>query len=98
MTPYYENTHTCIYHGEASSILAELPTGMVDILMTDPPYSSGGMFRSDRVKEPSEKYRGWSQEADGRSPIDTSGFDHDSLVTGDGTLTDIGRALREAVS
>jgi site-specific DNA-methyltransferase (adenine-specific) len=65
--PYYEHGGITIYHGEACSVLGELPSASVDVLLTDPPYSSGGMFRSDRVADPEDKYRGWSQNADGSS-------------------------------
>lgn len=64
--PYYEEAGITIYHGEAGAVLASLPAGSADVLLTDPPYSSGGMFRSDRVSEPSTKYRGWSH-----SPTET---------------------------
>lgn len=80
--PYYQDDHVTIYHGEACSVLADLPSGAADVLLTDPPYSSGGMFRSDRVKEPSDKYRGWSQDAGGsrRKPTAEYGsFGGDSL-------------------
>ena len=63
--PYYEDEHVTIYHGEALDILRQLPDAVVDVVLTDPPYSSGGMFRSDRQGDPSVKYRGWSQAAGG---------------------------------
>ena len=65
MTPYYEHGGITIYHGETLDILRQLPTGCADAMATDPPYSSGGMFRADRVRAPDEKYRGWSQNVDG---------------------------------
>jgi site-specific DNA-methyltransferase (adenine-specific) len=71
---YYEQDGVTIYHGEALDVLRELPTASVDILLTDPPYSSGGAFRSDRVKAPDEKYRGWSQNADGSSRKPTAEY------------------------
>lgn len=37
-----------VRQGDALRLLAELPDGCVDALITDPPYSSGGQFRSDR--------------------------------------------------
>lgn len=37
-------------------MLSELPDGSIDALVTDPPYSSGGMFRGDRAKDPVDKY------------------------------------------
>ena len=72
MTPYYEDDACTIYHGEACAVLAQLPEASCDVLLTDPPYSSGGMFRSDRNVDPSSKYRGWSQNADGSSKQPTS--------------------------
>jgi site-specific DNA-methyltransferase (adenine-specific) len=37
--------------------LSEIPDGIVGMLLTDPPYSSGGMFRADRSGATSEKYQ-----------------------------------------
>jgi site-specific DNA-methyltransferase (adenine-specific) len=73
-TPYYDRDGITIYHGEALETLRHIPTASTDLLMTDPPYSSGGMFRSDRVKAPDEKYRGWSQNADGSSRAPTASY------------------------
>lgn len=56
MTPYYSDDHVTIYHGESCAVLAELETGAAQVLMTDPPYSSGGMFRGDRARPVDEKY------------------------------------------
>lgn len=74
MTPYYADDSVTIYHGEAMAVLADLPTGSADVLLTDPPYSSGGMFRSDRTVDPTGKYRGWSQNADGSSRKPTAQY------------------------
>lgn len=74
MRPYYEDDFATIYHGEALAVLAELEPASCDVLLTDPPYSSGGMFRSDRAKDPSDKYRGWSQNADGSSRKPTAEY------------------------
>jgi site-specific DNA-methyltransferase (adenine-specific) len=60
MKPYYEHGGITIYHGEALALLEQLPRASVDVVLTDPPYSSGGMFRSDRQADPAVKYRGWS--------------------------------------
>jgi site-specific DNA-methyltransferase (adenine-specific) len=56
--PYYEDTKAglVIYHGDALATLASLEPGRADVLLTDPPYSSGGMFRGDRAKDVSDKY------------------------------------------
>jgi len=37
------------FQGDCLEVLAQLPDGSVDALMTDPPYSSGGQFRGDRT-------------------------------------------------
>lgn len=44
-----------LYLGESLAILPEL--GPIDGLMTDPPYSSGGQFRGDRMQKTSVKYQ-----------------------------------------
>lgn len=54
--PYYEADGVTIYHGEACAVLAEIPSGAADVLLTDPPYSSGGMFRGDRTRPVDDKY------------------------------------------
>lgn len=74
MKPYYEQDDITIYQGEACATLAQLPEASCDVLLTDPPYSSGGMFRSDRMADPSQKYRGWSQNADGSSRPPTAEY------------------------
>ena len=78
--PYYDDGRSTIYLGEACSILGDLEPGSIDVVLTDPPYSSGGMFRSDRVASPTEKYRGWSQNADGSSRPPTATY---STFSGD---------------
>jgi site-specific DNA-methyltransferase (adenine-specific) len=54
--PYYEDEWVTLYHGEALDVLRQLPAESVDVLMTDPPYSSGGMFRGDRQRDVKDKY------------------------------------------
>lgn len=75
MKPYYDDGRGIqIFHGETLSVLSGLPTASADALATDPPYSSGGMFRGDRVKAPDEKYRGWSHsEVETRPPTSEYG-------------------------
>jgi site-specific DNA-methyltransferase (adenine-specific) len=41
---------------DALSVLRDLPTGIADALITDPPYSSGGLFRGDRAQGTRVKY------------------------------------------
>jgi site-specific DNA-methyltransferase (adenine-specific) len=47
--PYYEQDGITIYHGDCLSVLLQLPSGALGGILTDPPYSSGGQFRSDRT-------------------------------------------------
>lgn len=61
-----------LIHGEAIATLRTLPPGSVDAVITDPPYSSGGLMRSDRQNSSAVKYRGWSQNADGSSKAPAS--------------------------
>lgn len=43
-----------LYLGDCLEIIPELP--MVDAVITDPPYSSGGQFRGDRARSTVQKY------------------------------------------
>jgi len=45
-----------LHHGEALAVLRDLPDASVDAVITDPPYSSGGMVRGDRMGSTSAKY------------------------------------------
>lgn len=56
MNPFYEDEYSTLYLGDALAVLTELETGSVDGLITDPPYSSGGMVRSDRMAKTTAKY------------------------------------------
>lgn len=56
VTPYYQDEAATLYHGDALAVLAELPAAHVDAVMTDPPYSSGGMVRGDRIQDVHTKY------------------------------------------
>lgn len=52
-----------LHHGEALTFLASLPDGDVDAVVTDPPYSSGGMVRGDRAVGTAGKYLpSWSPQ------------------------------------
>lgn len=55
MTPYYDDHGVTIYHGDVFEVVDT--AGSFDAILTDPPYSSGGIFRSDRTAlKPTEKY------------------------------------------
>lgn len=57
LVPYYERDGLVIYHGECREVLRQLPPESIDLVLTDPPYSSGGLMRSDRNMATSAKYR-----------------------------------------
>lgn len=54
--PYHEGDSVTLYNGDSLEILRRLPTGSFDAVITDPPYSSGGLMRSDRNQNTSDKY------------------------------------------
>ena len=56
MSLYYQDEKATLYRGDALAVLASLPSGSVDALITDPPYSSGGQFRGDRSQSAVSKY------------------------------------------
>ncbi|MEO1715771.1 MAG: site-specific DNA-methyltransferase [Planctomycetota bacterium] len=47
-----------VYQGDALVVLPQLVAAglQVDLVLTDPPYSSGGAFRADRSVDPRKKY------------------------------------------
>ena len=52
--PYYERDGITIYHGEALDVIPTLSG--VGAVVTDPPYSSGGAMRGDRMAATTSKY------------------------------------------
>jgi site-specific DNA-methyltransferase (adenine-specific) len=54
MKPYYADDAVTIYHGEALEVLPSLDN--IGAVVTDPPYSSGGQFRGDRMAQTLAKY------------------------------------------
>lgn len=60
MTPYYQDDLVTIYHGEALAVLDDLESASVDGIIADPPYSSGGMMRGDRMTKTGGKYGGFT--------------------------------------
>ena len=55
MKPYYEADGITIYHGDCLELLPGLSE--IDLVLADPPYSSGGAFRADRNRTTSAKYQ-----------------------------------------
>lgn len=61
-----------LHQGDALTVLDTLAPESVDALITDPPYSSGGMFRGDRVQDTGAKYLNTGSRHQGPSwPGDT---------------------------
>lgn len=54
MKPYYQDDSVTLYHGDCLDVLPCLSG--IDALVTDPPYSSGGAFRGDRMGSTLAKY------------------------------------------
>jgi DNA modification methylase len=46
-----------LYQGDALAVLHELPDASVDAVVTDPPYSSGGLHAGARRVDPPQKYQ-----------------------------------------
>lgn len=46
-----------IIHGDSLDILRKIPSESVHAVITDPPYSSGGMSHAERSKDPVAKYQ-----------------------------------------
>jgi site-specific DNA-methyltransferase (adenine-specific) len=61
MKPYYEEDGIVIYHGDCFDVLHDLSG--VSAVVTDPPYSSGGAFRGDRMGSTLQKYVSSDAEA-----------------------------------
>jgi len=56
MQPFHQTDTATIYNEPTERLLLSLEPETVDALITDPPYSSGGQFRSDKARDPSVKY------------------------------------------
>ena len=54
--PVFSSDFGRLYHGDCLDVLAGLPSSSVDLVLTDPPYSSCGLFRVDRVSGGNTKY------------------------------------------
>ncbi|MEU9065845.1 DNA methyltransferase [Streptomyces sp. NPDC048306] len=61
-----------VHFGDALAWLQTLETASVDAVVTDPPYSSGGLLRSDRANTTSTKY------SDGQSQTRYADFSGDN--------------------
>jgi site-specific DNA-methyltransferase (adenine-specific) len=46
-----------LHHGDSLALLRAMPAGTADTVLTDPPYSSGGMTIAARQADPAQKYQ-----------------------------------------
>lgn len=83
-----------IGEGDALAFLRDLPDGCVDAVVTDPPYSSGGMFRGDRTGKTASKYI--RTESSNQALADFSGDSRDQRAFGYWCALWIGECLRVA--
>lgn len=93
MSAYYEDDHASLYPGDALAVLADLPTGSVSAVVADPPYSSGGMVRSDRTGATISKYV-TTQNTQRDSLTDFSGDSRDQRAYAYWTALWLGEAMR----
>jgi site-specific DNA-methyltransferase (adenine-specific) len=54
--PAFRDGNITLYQGEMFALLRAMPSGSFNAVVCDPPYSSGGLMRSDRVMKTSDKY------------------------------------------
>ncbi|EPR43154.1 DNA methylase N-4/N-6 domain protein [Desulfovibrio sp. X2] len=55
--PILDTDRATLHHGDSLAILRTLPDCSVDTVLTDPPYSSGGMTMGARQADPAKKYQ-----------------------------------------
>lgn len=56
LDPYLSDDDVTLYRADALAVLASLSDASVDAVITDPPYSSGGLMRGDRAVGTAGKY------------------------------------------
>ena len=93
-TPYYADDRASLYGGDALAVLADLPTGSVDAVVSDPPYSSGGMVRGDRAGANTVSKYVTTQNTQRDSIVDFSGDNRDQRAYAYWSALWMGEALR----
>lgn len=58
MIPYYADDRAALHRCDSLALMPQLAEDTVDAIITDPPYSSGGMVRGDRMADVHTKYFG----------------------------------------
>lgn len=57
MVPLFQKDGVSLYRGDALAVLSALSDNSVDAILTDPPYSSGGVTLGARQANPAQKYQ-----------------------------------------
>lgn len=57
MVPHFQIGDISLYQGDALAVLSTLTSNSVDAVLTDPPYSSGGVTIRARQASPAHKYQ-----------------------------------------
>lgn len=57
MDSCFQTDGISLYQGDALRVLTTLPAASVDAVLTDPPYSSGGVTMGARQADPAQKYQ-----------------------------------------
>lgn len=57
MHPAIAQAKDGVYYGDSLRLIEMLPDESIDALITDPPYSSGGLHAGERRQAPGEKYQ-----------------------------------------
>lgn len=48
MKPYFQDEAVTLYHGDCREVLPTLADGSIDLVLTDPPYGTGGWRRTEK--------------------------------------------------
>jgi site-specific DNA-methyltransferase (adenine-specific) len=73
MTPYYQDDLVVIHHGDVLRVMSGLPTGSVDTVLMDPPYSSGTRPEASKTVRAKSMLRS-DREWFGTDSLTTNGF------------------------
>ena len=57
MNPFFQNEGLTLFQGDSLHVLPCLPDESVDAVITDPPYSTGGMTLASKQLDPEKKYQ-----------------------------------------
>lgn len=71
----YQDERATLLQGESWRVLMQQPDDSADLVLADPPYSSGGQFRGDRVQATGTKYM--SSDSSRQAIADFSGDNRD---------------------